>query len=144
MQPGQSGSFQIVHRDNPVFSVDSTGAVLVNGVLNSKGAFKTEGTVSFMSTPQWQLAKIEKFEEGAQGWSNQSTTTCGTKMLLGGCDKFIGGETTKTYTGLPEHSQVRVKANFYMIDSWGGETGYAKVESSLFLQCCLVPCLPVV
>merc|ERR1712226_1273807 len=74
MDPGATGSFQIVHRDNPIFSIDSAGAVMVNGVLNSKGAFKTEGSVSFMGTPQWQLAKIENFEEGAKGWSNQSTT----------------------------------------------------------------------
>lgn len=132
MDPGATGSFQIVHRDNPIFSIDSAGAVMVNGVLNSKGAFKTEGSVSFMGTPQWQLAKIENFEEGAKGWSNQSTTSCGSKMLLGGCEKFIGGETTKTYTGLPEHAQVRLKGNYYMIDSWGGETGYAKMKTTLF------------
>jgi len=131
MEPGATGSFQIVHRDNPIFSIDSAGAVMVNGVLNSKGAFKTEGSVSFMGTPQWQLAKIENFEEGAKGWSNQSTTSCGSKMLLGGCEKFVGGETTKTYTGLPEHAQVRLKGNYYMIDSWGGETGYAKIEDHI-------------
>jgi len=130
MEPGASGAFQIVHRDAAVFSVDSAGSVMVNGLLNSKGAFKTEGTVSFMSTPQWSIHQLENFAEGAKGWSNTSTTQCGNRMLLGGCEKFIGGETYKTYTGLPEHAQVRIKANYYMIDSWGGETAYMKVEDN--------------
>lgn len=127
-EPGASGAFQIVHNGQPTFSIDGSGSVMVNGLLDSKGAFKTEGTVSYMSTPQWSIHALEKFENGAAGWSNTSVSDCGQKTILGGCQNFAAGETYKTYTGLPDHAQVRVKANFHMIDAWGGESAYMKLE----------------
>lgn len=131
MEPGAGGAFQIVHRDSAVFSVDQAGAVTVNGNLVSTGAFKTLGDVSYMGVSQWSIASIMNLDDGARGWSNQATTMCGGKLLLGGCEKFSAGETYKSFTGLPEHAQVRIKANLYFIDQWGGETAYVKVDDNV-------------
>jgi hypothetical protein len=68
--------------------------------------------------------------QGAVGWTNSSTTTCGNseKAMLGGCGKFANGEVSKTFRNLPAHSSIRLRANFHFIDKWGGETAYAKLQ----------------
>ncbi len=70
-------------------------------------------------------------------------------MILGGCGRFAGGEVSKVYSDLPEHTsvsqihidithinsqflflQVRLRANFHFIDKWGGETAFAKLQDN--------------
>eukprot|EP00299_Pterocystis_sp_00344_P013358 c6536_g1_i1.p1 GENE.c6536_g1_i1~~c6536_g1_i1.p1 ORF type:complete len:269 (-),score=66.13 c6536_g1_i1:41-847(-) len=130
MQP--DGSFAVRHRNTPTFVIDPAGPVSVAGTLRSKGAMRIDGTINFMGVQQWFLAAIENFNEGATGWTNSSTTTCGNteKKILGGCGKFAGGEVSKTFFNLPAHDWVRVTANFHFIDKWGGETAYAKLQDS--------------
>jgi len=50
--------------------------------------------------------------------------------MLGGYGKFAGGEVHKTFHKLTApHKELRLKANFHFIDSWEGETGYAKLNN---------------
>eukprot|EP00300_Choanocystis_sp_HF-7_P015454 c19063_g1_i1.p1 GENE.c19063_g1_i1~~c19063_g1_i1.p1 ORF type:complete len:257 (+),score=65.09 c19063_g1_i1:606-1376(+) len=127
------GSFVVRHRNEPTFSIDSSGAVSIAGEMVSAGAVKIEGSLNYMGVEQWFLAAIENFNEGTSGWSNSSTSTCGNqeKVLLGGCGKFAGGEVSKIYAKLPPHNTIRVTANFHFIDNWGGETAYAKFDNFL-------------
>jgi len=124
------GSFVIRNRNQPTFSITPSGSVTIGGSLNSKGAMRIDGKINFNGVEQWFLVAFEDFNQGAVGWSNTSTTTCGNpdKMILGGCGKFANGEVSKTYFNLPSHGVVRVKANYHFIDRWGGETAYAKLQ----------------
>ena len=63
MEPGAGGAFQVVHKDNAIFAVDGSGAVTVNGNLISKGAFKTDGDVSYMGVSQWSIASIMNLDD---------------------------------------------------------------------------------
>jgi len=124
------GTFVVRHRGQPTFSIDPAGPVTITGTLKSQGAMRIDGTVNYMGVEQWFLAAIENFNEGAAGWSNSSTTSCGDpeKMILGGCGKFANGEVSKTYFNLPAHDLVRVRANYHFIDAWGGETAFMKMQ----------------
>jgi len=126
------GSFAVRHGNMPTFVIGPTGSVAVAGTLKSMGAMQITGTLSFMGVQQWFLAAMENFNDGAVGWSNSSTTTCGNnqKKMLGGCGKFAGGEVSKVYRNLPVHDSVRVRANLHFIDKWGGETAYVKLQNS--------------
>jgi hypothetical protein len=130
MQP--DGSFAIRHGGQPNFVIDAAGPVSVAGTLKSVGAMRIAGTVNFQGVQQWFLSAIENFNEGAIGWSNSSTTSCGNteKMILGGCGKFAGGEVSKVFRNLPVHDVVRLRANFHFIDKWGGETAYARLQDN--------------
>lgn len=124
------GSFVIRHRNEPTFAIDPAGPVTLTGPLRSKGAVRIDGTLNFMGVEQWFLAAVDNFNEGVVGWSNSTTTTCGdpNKMILGGCGTFAGGEVSKYFHDLPAHDSIRVKANYHMIDSWGGESAYLKLQ----------------
>jgi len=83
---------------------------------------------------QWSLFSIEDFEEEVEisGWSDTTTTECAGRKLLGGhCVGEGRKEVTKTFTNLPEHTQIRVNAQYMFIDSWDGESGFLKVEDNL-------------
>lgn len=133
-----TGTLELRHGDQLSLSVNKMGDMNVFGQLESKGAVRIDGRLLFQETPQWQIAAIENFRDGAAGWSNDSTTICGygqnknnddeKKFILGGYTRFAGGETHKTFNNLPPHTHVRLTANYHMIDEWAGETAYAKLE----------------
>jgi hypothetical protein len=127
---GDSGDFEVRHGGQRSFVINRQGNVEISGNLISMGAVRIDGRVNFMGVDQWMMAASENFNMGASGWSNDSVTVCGhpDKKILGGYGRFAGGEVWKTFVGLPPHKEVRLKANFHFIDSWGGETGYAKLE----------------
>lgn len=132
-----AGNLQVRHGDQLSFSVSPNGDMAMFGNLESKGAVRIDGPLSFKGVPQWQIAAIENFRTGANGWSNDTVTTCGygqdsaneedKHYLLGGYSKFAGGQTEKSFANLPPHKEVRLTANYHMIDAWSGETAYAKL-----------------
>lgn len=79
---------------------------------------------------QWQLVRAEDFSQPPVGWNIQAVTSCGGVQMLGGYCKLAGGEVKKTFSGLPPHRQVRVKAAFHFIDRWSGESGYLKLNTA--------------
>ncbi len=48
--------------------------------------------------------------------------------MLGGFEKFGGGEISKLFKVLPNHTKIKIKAIFHFIDFWSGETAYLKVN----------------
>lgn len=130
---GADGSFSIKHRGKASFTVGPEGDVLVNGMLKSTGVVRVDGPLKFMGVSQWLLAIHESFSQTATGWSNATTSTCGSpsKRLLGGYGLTAGGEVKKTFRQLPDHTEIRVKANFHFIDAWTGETAFAKLDNQV-------------
>ena len=49
--------------------------------------------------------------------------------MLGGYEKFGGGEISKNFKYLPLHTAIRIKAIFHYIDFWSGETAYLKINN---------------
>jgi len=110
-----------------------TGTVRVIGEL-SLGSGSTNGTVSAssfiqMDVRQWALAYHDDFEQDTNGWNTNLTSSCdGIDHHIAGHCKEVGGEVKKTFDGLPEHKFVRVQARYHFLDSWEGETAFAKIN----------------
>merc|ERR1711907_382484 len=127
------GDFEIRHNNNKAMVVNPAGNVELYGKIKTNGV-KIDGKMNFMGVNQWLLYVHEDYSQGAEiGWSNETTSICGNadKKLLGGFGKFAGGEVHKTFRDLPPHDQVRVKASYHFIDSWTGETAFAKLDHKI-------------
>ncbi len=57
-------------------------------------------------------------------WSINNTYHCNSMTML----RVDRGEASKTYSSLPNHSQVRVQATLHFVDDWQGEFFYMKVN----------------
>jgi len=127
------GSFVIRHRGQAYFTVDPEGDVTVNGKIKSSGVVRIDQTLNFNGVDQLMLAVSEQYGQGGNGWTNGSVSECGNpnKPILGGYGKFAGGEVSKLFRQLPDHTQIRFKANFHFIDAWAGETAFAKLDHQL-------------
>lgn len=71
----------------------------------------------------WTRVLLDTFEIDAKGWNSETTTFCGAfGKILGGYDVFGGNDIANKLVellGVP-HTQVRLKAEFIVIDSWDG------------------------
>jgi len=130
------------------FIKSDTGSTIKQGIVSTKEQLLVKGRIdadsvtaggelrsSFLEIDgvrQWSLQSLEDFEEaGVDGWSDAQLTECGGRKILGGhCVEKKVPELTKTFTGLPPHSQVRVVAKYMMIDSWDNESGYMKADGN--------------
>lgn len=84
---------------------------------------------------QWSLVHHDAFETTeAEGWSNSSISECNGVTMLGGYCQFSAGTTEKTLSDLHDHSQVRLRAVWHLIDEWRGETAYVKIGTSDLLN----------
>ncbi|KAL4481713.1 hypothetical protein ABPG74_007802 [Tetrahymena malaccensis] len=77
------------------------------------------------------LKDISNQNEEIVGWTDNSTSMCEGIFMLGGFNNFAKGEVKKIYENIPEHSQVRVVAQYHFIDQWMGEVGFMKINSHL-------------
>merc|ERR1711871_1862936 len=119
-----------------------TSEISVEGKISVKGKLKYVGgtAAGFLQQEQhderqWQLVTEENFVDAAvgsvpSGWSRGVVTDACGKMIGGHCSVQNGplADVSKTFAKLPPHSHVRVVAKYHFIDSWEGETGYAKVD----------------
>ena len=78
----------------------------------------------------WTLIAKEDFEKSTSGWSFRNTiTSCGSYgRILGGYNTFAGVENKKTFNTTIPHTQIKVSFDFIKIDSWDGESAYAKID----------------
>merc|ERR1711937_173287 len=113
-----TGEFVIKRGETKAISVGKDANLNVATPVMSTGDLDVATSVTLSGTKQWKLVAQENFDKGALGWSNDTTTTCGGYALLGGFGQFAGGEVKKTF------------ANFHFIDSWQGETAFARVDDS--------------
>lgn len=109
-EDGANDKVRFLSKNLRVASLTAPLGVLVNGIR------------------QWELARAEDFTGGAAGWSRPTVTQCGGVSMLGGFCRFSTGEVNKTYTSLPAHRQIRIKATYHFIDRWIGEAGFMKVN----------------
>jgi len=125
----EDSNFEISFGDKPVFSISKEGNILADGMFHAKGTLRVDGQLQYMGVAQFFLVAVEDFGSSARGWTNDTTSSCGTaKKMLGGYGKFSGGEVSKTFRKLPPHSEMRVQCNFNFIDGWTGEVAYAKID----------------
>jgi len=109
-----------------------TGTVHVSGEL-SLGELSANGTVrasSFIQEDvhQWALTFHDDFEQDAAGWNMKLVNTCdGNDHHLAGHCNTVEDEIKKTFTGLKPHKYLRLQARYHFLDSWEGETAYAKL-----------------
>jgi hypothetical protein len=110
-----------------------TGTVRINGELSLGAGASTNGTISATSfiqqdVRQWALAYHDDFEQHTDGWSTNLTNSCdGVDHHLAGHCNEVNGEVKKTFSGLSAHKYIRVQARYHFLDSWEGETAFAKV-----------------
>jgi|ERR1711912_39654 len=115
--------------------VTSRGVVAVKGKIQVSGAVaglmnSTCDNMEIGGTKQAAMSFLETFEDSNHGWSGAAVTDCNGNKILGGHCSKSKGEVTKTYTDLPEHSHLELNANFLFLDSWEGESAYAKIDNS--------------
>ncbi|CAK88135.1 unnamed protein product (macronuclear) [Paramecium tetraurelia] len=91
-------------------------------------SLRIQGNFYYKNQPQWMLWWQENYWQQPVDWSDNSISTCGGISMLGGYGKFAGGEVQKTFVELPQHSKVRIVANYHFIDGWGGETGFLRAS----------------
>ncbi len=82
----------------------------------------------------WRLSTVETWTStaNANGWTGAGVTNCNGQILLGGYNTCGSGCTlTKTFTGLPPHSEIMIKVYWWAIDSWdqyGGAPGTDRIR----------------
>merc|ERR1711998_120349 len=120
--PGVSSPTGVIHITGPISSSDAS----VNATLHASSFIQRD-------VKQWALAVHEDFEEKVEGWSSNAVNSCdGTDTHLAGHCNEVGGEVSKTFSGLGDtHTHVRLRASFHFLDSWEGETAYAKLGNKV-------------
>jgi len=109
-----------------------TGVVRVSGQI-ATGGISATGPVSATSfiqndVRQWAMVHHEDFEEEVKGWSSNAVSSCdGVDHHLGGHCNEVDGEIKKTFNGLGQHTYLRIQARYHFLDSWEGETAFAKI-----------------
>jgi len=110
-----------------------TGVVIVNGSLASDSSISSSGAMSAYAfiqndVRQWAVTHHEDFEQDVAGWSSNAVGSCdGVDHHPGGHCNNVNGELKKTFANLGEHTYVRVQARYHFLDSWEGETAFAKI-----------------
>lgn len=137
----EDGSLRLANTAKEIFKISSDGqeidctnnVVLKTFGLEVQNLWKFEQThLKYNGVPQWKLAHDEVFKVGehAEGWSlPEATTKCGAIHMLGGYCKTSSETLSKVFNGLPDHTRIRIQANFHFIDSWAGDTAYLKISN---------------
>jgi len=100
-----------------------------SGVLRIQGdvVIARTGPASFLQIKKWKEVCLDDFQQGESGWSQAGVGSCGDERFLGGFCLLSWAETAKNFT-LPQHSSVRITANYHMFDLWRGESGYLQAD----------------
>merc|ERR1712059_66974 len=96
----------------------STNSVRVGGV--QQWTMIDLDTFDAVGTPQGSLADVT----ASTPWSLNDRSFCSTPhdQFLGGHCFFGASTTSRTYSGMPEHTRVRIRARVHFIDNWQGES----------------------
>lgn len=112
----------------PILEVDRDNVMHLNARSVQASSLDVASHVSLRGVRQWQLALAEDFSNVGAGWSRLEVTKCAGVSMLGGYCKFAKGEVKKTFTDLPPHRSLRIRATYHFIDRWIGESGYMKLN----------------
>lgn len=112
--------------------------------VQSNGDVNVREAISVRGVPQWQLWDVDTFDTPTTGlWSvNTRNNACfaPSDSFLGGPCVFAGTTTSRNYTGLPHHAQIRLRCRVHFFDEWAGESlfvsiGGVKVWSQSYEWC---------
>jgi len=107
------------------------GGITMTGMKTSKPLNFDSFIVS--GYEQWALVEHDHFddEKSVRGWNLLELSSCDSaahNKMLGGHGLTSSKKLSKTYTDLPPHTLVRIKANYHMLDNWEGEHGFMKAD----------------
>jgi hypothetical protein len=127
---GQFNDFIISNVQRPIISINQQKDLMIfSSTVNAEKEVKFTGQFKVRGIPQWKLVYDDDFSKPVIGWSNSTTSECGGITMLGGYCNFGGGEVTKTFENLPEHTSVRIQATYHFIDAWDTETGFMRINN---------------
>mmetsp|Transcript_114285 Transcript_114285/g.243748 ORF Transcript_114285/g.243748 Transcript_114285/m.243748 type:complete len:265 (+) Transcript_114285:118-912(+) len=123
-------SIQQASQTAPLLSLDAKDTLHLGAKRVEAQELDAVRGFSVGGVQQWRLVRSEDFalSGGGLGWSRQAVSQCGGVHMLGGYCQLSSGEVNKTFTGLPPHKQLRVRATYHFIDRWIGEAGYMKLD----------------
>jgi hypothetical protein len=116
-------------------------SLTVNGKLSSMGnlALGANSTVVYNGLSDWRLIDRDEFESGVDGWQAYTNASLGVpnpsplaavRKDYGDFNGWVVGHNStasngpvikKQFTGLPNHSQIRVVFTYYFTDSWDSD-----------------------
>ncbi|MBI5608821.1 MAG: hypothetical protein HY902_08055 [Deltaproteobacteria bacterium] len=88
------------------------------------------GAAQFYCENGWARLSVDNFEGVPGGWTPAQLSACGGygNMLGGANVAGAGAVYTQIFGSLPAHSQTRISANYFAIDTWDGEKAWLKVD----------------
>ena len=106
-----------------VAAVEGASDVALTGELTAGAGIKNRS---------WKMVYQQSFTRAPAGWSNTARSVCGNEAnyMLGGYGLFSNTDVTYTVANLPEHTEVKVALDYHFIDSWDGEKGYIRVDTT--------------
>lgn len=137
---GPEGSIEISLENKPqvVYNPIDDQLILEGNLTTNNLDLEDSQFLEFAAdgVPQWKQFSYDDFQGVVTGWNNTAMSSCGTSnnKFLGGYCNFADTAISKTYSDLPQHSQVRVTFNYHFIDEWQGESGYAQVDGKYVWQ----------
>lgn len=123
---GKGKGFFIKENDDVLFSCNNENECTLYSDVMSVEALRVD-SLRIHNTPQWRMGSLDMFDENVSGWSGGEVYKCPGFSLLSGQKNPKGDSVTKQFVNLPEHNQIRVEANFHMLDDFQGETCYMKI-----------------
>lgn len=125
----ESGTFIIKNQRINLLEIDNKDTLKLNSNIVKLQGLRYYGDFYISTTKQWKLYIFEYYWSEPYGWTNNSISTCGGINMLGGYGILSGGEITKEFSDLPNHSVIRIVASYHFIDAWSGETGFMRVNN---------------
>ncbi|MDD5091440.1 MAG: hypothetical protein PHQ23_11065 [Candidatus Wallbacteria bacterium] len=96
--------------------------------LEVAGNVRLSGAIKYNALPDFRLVYRDDFQSGAAGWSMTNRSTLGPCTMLGGYNTFSIGSFYRDFdlTGIT-HTEVLVRLDYWLIDSWDGEQAYVEI-----------------
>lgn len=129
----EKNEFVISKKNKPLINIDEHDNLNIFVPDLSIKSFNLEGVFKILNITQFQMIVHENFvnSSSAKGWIGENfdnfVSSCGGINLLGGYGKLSKGTIRKVFENIPNHTEIRVKANFHFIDKWNNEMAYMKL-----------------
>jgi hypothetical protein len=132
------GLFALSQGDKDVLTVTSDGDIVARTKILAAAQLQADAGFLVNDVAQWAMVAAEDFSQGKDGWATSNAANSGSAttsqcqnglFMLGGFRGLASHSVSKTFSGLPAHNRLRVRAVYHFIDEWGGETGYMSLSS---------------
>ena len=122
-------SFTLVSKKIAHLSFGENRSV-ISGNHTNINSINSYDTVMYNKVSQWRLISEDNFlnNEKTTGWSFNKTSQCKHLFLLGGHCKLGKKEIIKSLNNLPQHTEVKIEANFHFIGKWDSNTAFLRID----------------